>query len=284
MFDRTRTNKTKRSSTLQQRPKAVGNRIRAPKLSHLVAERLRTQIIEGELAAGDSLPPEAELLEQFGVSRPTLREALRVLESETLIRLGRGARSGAIVLEPSIDAVARVSGMFLASHGTTLAEIHQVRMLIEPPLAALIAERSRKEDVKALELCVNAQREGIEQKDYLAVIASVVEFHEVMVRCSENRALGLVSGMLHDISMKVYPQMVMAGSPSERQAVKRRTEQSAAAHAQLMELIVASKPVESEEFWRNYMRDTAAFLVRTGLGKLRVQLPSEYANATSVHR
>lgn len=280
MVDRTR---TRQSSTLQL-PRTVGSRIRAPKLSHLVAERLRTQIITGELAAGDSLPPEAELLEQFGVSRPTLREALRVLESETLIRLGRGARSGAIVLAPSIDAVSRVSGMFLAAHGTTLAEIHQVRMLIEPPLAALIAERRRKEDLKALEQCVTAQREGIERKDYLAVISSVVEFHEVMVRCSENRALGLVSGMLHDISMKVYPQLVMAGSPSEQQAVKRRTEQSAAAHAKLTELIAASKPAESEDFWRDYMHDTAAFLSRTGLGKLRVHLPSEYLNTTSIHR
>lgn len=267
-----------------ERLKNVGDRVRAPKLSHLVAERLRAQIAQGKLSAGDSLPPEAQLLQQFGVSRPTLREALRVLESETLIQLGRGARSGAIVLGPSIEAVARYSGTFLASRGTTLGEIHQVRMLLEPPLAALIAQRSRRDDVKALRACVKAQQEGLARGDYLAVISAVIDFHGVMVRCSENSALGLLSGMLHEISLKVYPQMLVAGSASERQAVKRRTEQSAAAHARLTELVSAGKARESEEFWRNYMQDTAAFLTRTGLGKLRVQLPSSYPSAKTTHR
>jgi len=267
-----------------QRPRTVGDRVRAPKLSHLVAERLRAQIADGELSAGDSLPSEAQLLEQFGVSRPTLREALRVLESETLIQLGRGARSGAVVLGPSIEAVARYSGTFLASRGTTIAEIHQVRMLLEPPLAALIAQRCRREDVKALRACVKAQQEGLKNEDYLAVISSVIDFHDVMVRCSENGALGLLSGMLHDISLKVYPQMLVAGSSSERQAVKRRTEQSAAAHAQLMELIAEGKATESEQFWRNYMQDTAAFLSRTGLGKLRVQVSADYTSSKTPRR
>jgi len=267
-----------------QRPKNVGDRVRAPKLSHLVAERLRAQIAEGELVAGDSLPSEAQLLEQFGVSRPTLREALRVLESETLIQLGRGARSGAMVLGPSVEAVARYSGTFLASRGTTIAEIHQVRMLLEPSLAGLIAQRCRKEDIKALRACVKAQQDGLANEDYLAVISSVIEFHDVMVRCSENGALGLVSGMLHDISLKVYPQMLAAGTSSERQAVKRRTEQSAAAHAQLMELIADGKSQESEKFWRNYMQDTAAFLIRTGLAKLRVQVSADYANNQAPRR
>jgi DNA-binding FadR family transcriptional regulator len=267
-----------------QRPKTVGDRVRAPKLSHLVAERLRTQIAQGELSAGDSLPSEAQLLQQFGVSRPTLREALRVLEAETLIQLGRGARSGAIVLGPSIEAVARYSGTFLASRGTTLAEIHQVRMLLEPQLAALLAQRSRKDDVKALRACVKSQQDALARDDYLAVISAVIEFHDVMVRCSDNGALGLLAGMLHDISLKVYPQMLVAGSTSERQAVKRRTDQSAEAHARLLELIADGKARESEEFWRNYMQDTAAFLVRTGLGKLRVQLSADYASAKAAKR
>jgi hypothetical protein len=90
--------------------------------------------------------------------------------------------------------------------------------------------------------------------------------------------------MLHDISLKVYPQMLVAGSTSERQAVKRRTDQSAEAHARLLELIAEGKARESEEFWRNYMQDTAAFLVRTGLAKLRVQLSADYASPKAAKR
>jgi DNA-binding FadR family transcriptional regulator len=267
-----------------QRPKIVGEHVRAPKLSHLVAERLRTQIADGELSAGDSLPSEAELLQQFGVSRPTLREALRVLESETLIQLGRGARSGAMVLGPSIEAVARYSGTFLASRGTTIAEIHQVRMLLEPSLASMIAQRCRREDIKALRACVKMQQDALRADDHLGVISAVVQFHDAMVRCSDNGALSLLSGMLHDISLKVYPQMLAAGSAGERQAVKRRTEQSATAHAEFMELVASGNHTDAEKFWRNYMQDTAAFLTRTGLGKLRVQVSADYANPKNGRR
>ena len=76
-------------------------RLVVPKLSHIIADRLREQIARGELRQGDTLPPEAELVRQFGVSRPILRESLRVLEAESLIALGRGARAGAMVLSPS---------------------------------------------------------------------------------------------------------------------------------------------------------------------------------------
>ena len=69
--------------------------IRVPKTAELVADRLRRQIIRGELREGDSLPPEADLMAAYGISRPTLREAFRVLESEGLIDVHRGSRGGA---------------------------------------------------------------------------------------------------------------------------------------------------------------------------------------------
>ena len=61
-----------------------------PKAAELLAARIRGQIIRGELKEGDALPAESELMETFGVSRPTLREAIRVLEMESLLRMRRG--------------------------------------------------------------------------------------------------------------------------------------------------------------------------------------------------
>ena len=245
----------------------------SPKLSHLVAERLRAQIARGELEVGGSLPSEAELLSYLGISRPTLREALRILESESLIRLGRGARSGATILGPSVEAAGRYSAMYLASHGTTLAEIHETRMLLEPSLAARLAKSAKKEHIMALRKCVTAQSDAIEMKDYVAAITSIMDFHAVMVRCSENRALGLLSGVLQEISLKVYPQMLITGRVSVRQAVQRRTERSAKSHRELLEMIIRHKANEAELYWRAYMEDTDTFLADTGLGKLHVQLP-----------
>src|SRR2546423_893707 len=79
--------------TLTRTP--VGRQVRVPKTAELVARALRRQIIRRELGQGEALPSESALMEQFGVSRPTLREAFRLLESESLIEVRRGVRGGA---------------------------------------------------------------------------------------------------------------------------------------------------------------------------------------------
>jgi GntR family transcriptional repressor for pyruvate dehydrogenase complex len=72
----------------------IGTVMRAPKTGELIATHLRRQIVRGELLPGETLPAESQLMEQYGVSRPTLREAFRILESETLISVRRGSRGG----------------------------------------------------------------------------------------------------------------------------------------------------------------------------------------------
>ena len=95
------------------------SRVRVPKMAELVAQQLRRQIIRGELPEGAALPSEAALMTQFGVSRPTLREAFRVLESEGLINVRRGAHGGARVQIPNGEAAARYAGLVLEFRGAT---------------------------------------------------------------------------------------------------------------------------------------------------------------------
>jgi Transcriptional regulators len=71
----------------------VGQVVRAPKTAELIATLYRRQIVRGELRPGDTLPSEQQLMGQFGVSRPTLREAFRILEAEDLISVKRGSRA-----------------------------------------------------------------------------------------------------------------------------------------------------------------------------------------------
>ena len=97
--------------------------VRVPKTAELVASQLRRRIVRGELAEGAALPPESTLMEQFGVSRPTLREAFRVLESESLISVRRGAHGGARVHVPNGDVAARYAALVLEHRGTTLADL-----------------------------------------------------------------------------------------------------------------------------------------------------------------
>jgi DNA-binding FadR family transcriptional regulator len=244
------------------------------KLSHAVVEMFRAKIAGGELKPGDTLLPEAELLQQLRVSRPTLRQALRVLESESLIQLGRGARSGATILHPSIETAAQYGALYLATQGATLGEIHQVRTLLEPPLAALIARQSNKVVVQSLQDCVRVQQESLQRGDYVAAATAVNEFHGRLERLSENRALGLLAGMLNDIAVNVYPQIPVASSNAkDRKLIWKRSEKSTEAHEHLVKLIAAGKAEAAEKFWRSYMLDTAEFMQKSGLAALRVKAP-----------
>ena len=73
------------------------NILKIPKASELIAQNLRDKIISGELKKGGFLPPESQLMQDYGISRPTLREALRILENEELIEITRGSRSGCLL-------------------------------------------------------------------------------------------------------------------------------------------------------------------------------------------
>jgi DNA-binding FadR family transcriptional regulator len=241
------------------------------KLSHALVELFHAKIASGELKPGDTLLPEAKLLEVLEVSRPTLRQALRVLESESLIQLGRGARTGATVLQPSIETPAQYGALYLSTQGATLAEIHQVRTLLEPPLAALIARRPKPDAVEYLRQCVSIQQDALQRGDYVAAASAVNEFHERLSRLSENKVLRLFAGMLHDIAINVYPQIPVASSNQrERRKIWHRSEKSTEAHAHLVSLIAAGKADAAQRFWHSYMNDTGKFMEKTGLGALRV--------------
>ncbi|WP_459976700.1 FadR/GntR family transcriptional regulator, partial [Mycobacterium avium] len=81
--------------------------------AEVIAGQIRRRIIRGELGEGEALPTENELLIQFGVSRPTLREAIRVLESESLIEVKRGSRGGIRVSVPRVEIAAHYTGLML---------------------------------------------------------------------------------------------------------------------------------------------------------------------------
>src|SRR5947208_13567171 len=102
---------------------AGGTAVRSPKTAELVAGTLRRMVVDGQLKDGDFLPHEADLIAHFHVSRPTLREAVRVLESERLVEVRRGSRTGAKVRVPGPEIVARPAGLLLAISGTTLADV-----------------------------------------------------------------------------------------------------------------------------------------------------------------
>src|SRR6201997_2381011 len=121
-------------------------RLSAPRIAEIVADELRRQIIDGELADGDLLPRQEVLVEQFNVSLVSLREALRILETEGLVSVRRGNRGGAVVHAPAKASAAYMLGLLLQSDYVPLADLGTALQELEPMCAALAARRPDRGD------------------------------------------------------------------------------------------------------------------------------------------
>lgn len=151
-----------------------------------VAQQLLDMIITAGLAPGSSFGTEADLLAKFDVSRPTLRESLRILESQGVLELRPGPRGGIMVKKPSIDVLAHGLSVFLRLHDVPFFAVLKARETIEPALAAEAALNGSELDFEDLEA-------SIERMDALKDQAAFIEenrvFHSIIARASGNKVL-----------------------------------------------------------------------------------------------
>jgi len=166
-------------------------------VAELVAGELRRRIIDGTVEG--ELPREKELLEDFGVSRPSLREALRILESDGLIRIRRGKIGGATVNRPTSSGAAFHFGLVLQSEGGSVNDLAAARSVIEPACTELMAgRRDRKRQAKALHALIDASETFVGKGDG-AFTASAVQFHQAIVSNCGNQTLKVLVGALEAV-------------------------------------------------------------------------------------
>src|ERR1700716_1212135 len=171
--------------------------VRAPKTAELIAIQIRQRIARRELCEGDALASEAQLMDQFGVSRPILREAFRILESESLIEVRRGARGGARVRLPDPRTLARYTALLLQLRGTTIGDVLDARRAIEPAAARMVAERRSPEVLAMLRQC--HEDELRTTSDVRARAAASARFHSTLIELSGNTSLAVLISMLSTI-------------------------------------------------------------------------------------
>ena len=165
-----------------------------------VATRLREQILAGELSAGDRLPTEAELCERFGVSRSTIREALRMLSSQRLVTTSRGVGGGSSVAQIQHDDVSDMlrDSIVLLTHGqgATVAELLEARELLEVPAARLAAQRRSPEQLARLRDTIPQSLAGVDRRQIFEINRS---FHDVILEAAGNRLLRVVTEPLFTV-------------------------------------------------------------------------------------
>jgi GntR family transcriptional repressor for pyruvate dehydrogenase complex len=175
------------------------HQLRQPRLAEMVASTLRGRILAGELADGSLLPKQDELLEEFGVSLPPIREALRILETEGLITVQRGNVGGAVVHRPQAAKVSYMMGLVLESRQVPLADVLAAFTAFEPACAAACAARSDRATTVLPVLRATLDEAAAAIDDPAAYTGLARQFHLDLVAHCGNEAMTLVVGALESL-------------------------------------------------------------------------------------
>jgi len=178
----------------------VRGQLRQPRLAELVARELRDRITSGKMREGDILPKLEELLAEFNVSKPSLREALRILETEGLITVRRGNMGGAVVHAPGNRDAGYMIGLVLESRNVDVHDLAGAIKQFEPICAALCALRVDRQTAIVPRLREIHERQKVAAVDDPIAFATVGrEFHEALVELAGNETINLVMGALEAV-------------------------------------------------------------------------------------
>jgi DNA-binding FadR family transcriptional regulator len=241
--------------------------VRVPKTAELVSRRIRRAIVTGELQTGDSLPSEGQLIEDFQVSRPTIREAIRILESEGLISVSRGARGGARVAAPDSEMVARAAGIALQTRGATIQDVYEARTIIEPPAARFAAERRPKDAAKVLRAHVDKEFEIT--TDSVAVTQAIADFHRLLMEECGNISIGILALALKGVFERALQTSQSMRPPVDLPERQAQLRQGLKSHRKLVDLIEAGDGDGAEAHWRLHLANAGKVWL-SGLGARKV--------------
>ena len=173
--------------------------MKVPKASDVLANELRERILTGEFAEGTGLPAERDLVTQTRMSRTTVREALRILEVQGLIRIKAGRTGGAFVQQPGEEAMASTVNLLIRGRQIRLAALLETREAIEPFCAQLAATHRTQEELDVLEEANRLMTD--DASDLSQFLQANVEWHVGVARASHNE---LLSGLMAALSRAIY--------------------------------------------------------------------------------
>ena len=221
-----------------------------PKAAELVAAELRHQIVSGRLKPGDKLHPENALQAEFAISRPTMREALRILESESLIGISRGKHGGARVRSMDLAAAANQVGVYLQIAGTTLQDVWLARTIIEPPAAGLLAAQRNPVALAELETNIAAARAAAEH-DLFRYADLSAEFSMLITRHCGNKTIHLLASLIYDIIRRQHEDVT--ARTSTKASVGKLRQESLRSRQMAVDLMRSGNPAAVESFWRSHL-------------------------------
>lgn len=204
-----------------------------------IARQLQEAIVSGALPPGHRLKTEPDLAKEFGVSRATVREAIKVLRARGVLRTIRGSHGGHFVMSPQTDALAasigETFGLWFDAGDVTIAEVDEARLVVESACVRLAAKRRTDAELAEMREALSKARDPeISTDEFLDLD---VEFHRVIARAARNRLLELPMTAIHLVRPRTNQFLRKHDRPRvvrQHQAIYRGIEQGApdtAAHA-----------------------------------------------------
>ena len=253
-------------------------RLTSPRLAETVADELRRQIVDGDLADGDLLPPQAVLVEKFNVSLVSLREALRILETEGLVSVRRGNQGGAVVHAPTKASAAYMLGLLLQSEHVMLSDLGTALTDLEPTCAALAAQRPDRVTtiVPELQRLNTAMSETLHEGPLFTDLGR--QFHDALVRGCGNSTVTAVVGSLEALWSsheqrwaELSAQTGDYPSIAERKAVLKT-------HSALTDAIESGDAGRARRIATRHLTDAQAYVLSDNAGQ-RIVATSTHAAA-----
>ncbi|KEA63245.1 DMSP demthylase transcriptional regulator [Marinobacterium lacunae] len=180
------------------------NPVSQQNLPRQIADQIRNAIADGTLNADDRLPTEEELAKRFRVSRPTIREALKRLAAQNLVRSRRGPTGGTFINRPDIaelgEGLSSSTRLLAGLNSLSLEEIIQCRLELEQLCATLAADNRSEEDLARMEAALSAQRKLVDQPEQFCT--ADVGFHRALADAAGNKLLSL---LMHSVIEGLQP-------------------------------------------------------------------------------
>ena len=203
--------------------------IKSTRIYEEIVRQVRGMINEGRLKSGDRLPPERDLADKFVVSRTSVREALRALESLGLVEIRAG--EGTFVREVSVESLIQPLATVVASQREAIAELFEARRLLEPSIAALAAVRATPEERQEMERILDDQAKEVDGGG--TGISQDARFHAAIGAAAHNRAITRIVNAIMDL---------LAQSREESLNTPGRPHRSHQDHRRMLQAIVKRDP------------------------------------------
>lgn len=217
--------------------------VRQPRASGEIVAQIERAIFDGSLRPNDRLQPERELAEQFGVSRITVRDALRVLEARGLIHVKVGASGGAFVAETNVDQVAESISTMVLLKRMSLSELAEARTIVESSAAELAAQRADEATIARLAEMVERGRRVV--REHLPHTEVSMDFHVALAEASKNELLSATVRAYRDLLMQTLRDM--------RDIRSARVTQKA--HEEILDAIRARDPEATRKLVQEHLQD-----------------------------